>query len=80
MVVKSSLVAQVVQYIELLEQSLRLSNWFDFRKVGLTIRWIVNCAKGIDWLWGAPIFSTTHNERVPAISPGCVASSACLFS
>ena len=31
-------------------------------------------------MWGAPVFSTTWNERLPAISPGCVISSACLFS
>jgi len=34
----------------------------------------------VAFTWGAPNFSTTYNERVPAISPGCAASSACLSS
>ncbi len=39
-------------------------------------QWQRDKAGTIEHIWGAPIFSTTYNERVPAISPSCVASLA----
>jgi len=30
--------------------------------------------------WGAPIFSTTYNDRLPAFSSGCLTSVTWLFS
>jgi len=32
------------------------------------------------WYWGAPVFSTTYNERLPAFSTGCLTPFIWFFS